>query len=48
MGVVDDLVGDGFIGVGWPRIRRPYKWFGDALEGFSRRKIRLEASEDAC
>jgi len=30
--VVDYLVGDGFIGVGLSRIRRPYEGFGDALE----------------
>jgi len=34
---VDYLVGDGFIGVGLSRIRRPYEGFGDALGGFSRR-----------
>ena len=30
--VVDYLVGDGFIGVGLSRIRRPYEGFGDGLK----------------
>jgi len=32
MSVVNDLVGDGFIGVGWPRIWRPCEGFWDAFE----------------